>query len=121
MASILEDAEQNITPRMRMLLDRVWQEWKPLEIDITAVREEIERISNQDAGCQRLRQIPGVGPLVSTATVAAIGNGSAFRKGRASLPLSSDWCRESTPPGARQSSTAKVAAILERSAKKCRD
>jgi len=86
---------------MRMLLDRVWQEWKPLEIDITAVREEIERISNQDAGCQRLRQyyllgrvarisrsecwppeIPGVGPLVSTATVAAIGNGSAFRKGR---------------------------------------
>ena len=53
MASILEDAEQNITPRMRMLLDRVWQEWKPLEIDITAVREEIERISNQDAGCQR--------------------------------------------------------------------
>jgi transposase len=82
MASILEDAEQNITPRMRMLLDRVWQEWKPLEIDITAVREEIERISNQDAGCQRLRQIPGVGPLVSTATVAAIGNRSAFRKGR---------------------------------------
>jgi transposase len=82
MASILEDAEQNITPRMRMLLDRVWQEWKQLEIDITAVSEEIERISNQDAGCQRLRQIPGVGPLVSTATVAAIGNGSAFRKGR---------------------------------------
>jgi transposase len=82
MASIVEDAEQNITPRMRMLLDRVWQEWKPLEIDITAVSEEIERISNQDAGCQRLRQIPGVGPLVSTATVAAIGNGSAFRKGR---------------------------------------
>jgi len=82
MASILEDAEQNITPRMRMLLDRVWQEWKQLEIDITAVSEEIERIANQDAGCQRLRQIPGVGPLVSTATVAAIGNGAAFRKGR---------------------------------------
>ena len=31
---------------------------------------------------QRLRQIPGVGPLVATATVAAIGNGAAFRKGR---------------------------------------
>lgn len=29
-----------------------------------------------------MRQIPGVGPLVSTATVAAIGNGAAFRKGR---------------------------------------
>jgi transposase len=30
----------------------------------------------------RLRQIPGLGPLVSTATVAAIGNGAAFRRGR---------------------------------------
>jgi transposase len=32
--------------------------------------------------CRRLQQIPGFGPMVSTATVAAIGNGSAFRRGR---------------------------------------
>jgi transposase len=79
---ILEDAEQNITPRMRSLLERVRQEWKQLEVEIAAISEEIERISNEDEGCKRLRQIPGVGPLVSTATVAAIGNGAAFRKGR---------------------------------------
>jgi transposase len=82
MPGILEDAEQNLTPRMRNLLHRLWQEWKQLQADITEVSEEIERISNQDEGCRRLRQIPGVGPLVSTATVAAIGNGAAFRKGR---------------------------------------
>ena len=82
MATVLEDAEQNITPRMRRLRHRVWQEWKRLEVDITELSEEIERISNEDAACKRLRQIPGVGPLVSTATVAAIGNGAAFRKGR---------------------------------------
>jgi transposase len=29
-----------------------------------------------------LRQIPGIGPLIATAIVAAIGNGAAFRKGR---------------------------------------
>jgi transposase len=67
---------------MRRLLHRVWQEWKRLEVDITELSEEIERISNEDAACKRLQQIPGVGPLVSTATVAAIGNGAAFRKGR---------------------------------------
>jgi len=67
---------------MRTLLARVWQEWKQLEVDIADASDEIERISNEDAGCRRLRQIPGVGPLVSTATVAAIGNGAAFRKGR---------------------------------------
>src|ERR1019366_5683859 len=31
---------------------------------------------------RRLRQIPGIGPLIATAIVAAIGNGAAFHKGR---------------------------------------
>jgi len=31
MPAILEDAEQNLSPRMRTLLARVWQEWKQLE------------------------------------------------------------------------------------------
>jgi len=58
MPAILEDAEQNLSPRMRTLLARVWQEWKQLEIDIADASDEIERISNEDAGCKRLRQIP---------------------------------------------------------------
>jgi len=80
--TVLEDAEQNLSPRLRWLLDRLWQEWKQIELDIKTLTEEIERISNEDARCRRLRQIPGFGPLVSTATVAAIGNGAAFRRGR---------------------------------------
>ena len=80
--TVIEDAEQNLNPRLRWLLDRLWQEWKQTEIDIKAITDEIERISNDDARCRRLRQIPGFGPLVSTATVAAIGNGAAFRRGR---------------------------------------
>jgi transposase len=80
--TVIEDAEQNLSPRLRWLLDRLWQEWKQTEIDIKAITDEIERISNDDARCRRLRQIPGFGPLVSTATVAAIGNGAAFRRGR---------------------------------------
>jgi len=80
--TVIEDAEQNLTPRLRWLLNRLWQEWKQTEIEIKAMTEEIERISNEDTRCRQLRQIPGFGPLVSTATVAAIGNGSAFRRGR---------------------------------------
>ena len=53
-----------------------------MDLDIKAITEEIERISKENALCQRLRQIPGFGPLVSSATVAAIGNGAAFRCGR---------------------------------------
>ena len=80
--TVIEDAEQNLSPRLRWLLDRLWQEWKQTETDIKTITDEIERISNEDASCQRLRQIPGFGPLVSTATVAALGNGAAFRRGR---------------------------------------
>jgi transposase len=80
--TVIEDAEQNLSPRLRWLLDRLWQEWKQTEIDIKAITDEIERISNDDARCRRLRQIPGFGPLVSTANGAAIGNGAAFRRGR---------------------------------------
>ena len=53
-----------------------------MEVDIKAITEAIERIGKENALCRRLRQIPGFGPLVSTATVAAIGNGAAFRRGR---------------------------------------
>jgi transposase len=80
--TVIEDAEQNLSPRLRWLLDRLWQEWKQTETEIEAITDEIERISNEDARCRQLRQIPGFGPLISTATVAAIGNGSAFRRGR---------------------------------------
>ena len=80
--TVIEDAEQNLSSHLRWLLDRLWQEWKQTETEIEAISDEIARISNEDARCRQLRQIPGFGPLVSTATVAAIGNGSAFRRGR---------------------------------------
>jgi len=79
---VIEDAEQNLSPRLRWLLDRLWQEWKQIESDVQAISDAIERISDEDVRCRQLRQIPGFGPLVSTATVAAIGNGAAFRRGR---------------------------------------
>jgi transposase len=34
--------------------------------------------------CRRLIAIPGIGPLTATATIAAIGNGAAFKKGAGS-------------------------------------
>jgi transposase len=79
---LLGDAEQKLSSRMRQLVDRLWQEWKALEEQIEALSGEIESIASQDAACQRLLDVPGVGPLVATALVAAIGNGAAFTKGR---------------------------------------
>ena len=82
MPEILENADANLTPRMRNLVSMLWSEWKDLEQQIVAMNDEVEQIASTDPACQRLRQIPGIGPLVATAIVASIGNGAAFHKGR---------------------------------------
>ena len=79
---VLENVNENLTPRMRNLVAMLWSEWKDLELQIAEMNDEVERIASSDEACRRLRQIPGIGPLVATAIVASIGNGAAFRKGR---------------------------------------
>ena len=82
MPEVLENIHENLTPRMRNMMAMLWSEWKDLELQIAEMNDEVERIASSDAACRRLRQIPGIGPLVATAIVASIGNGAAFRKGR---------------------------------------
>jgi transposase len=82
MPEILENAENDLTPQMRKLLELLWEEWKMVEQQIGSLSHELERIADADAGCSRIQQIPGIGPIVATAIVAAIGNGAAFRRGR---------------------------------------
>src|SRR5437899_12359954 len=82
MPEILENADAKLTTRMRRLLDFLWQEWKHLQLQIESLSEDLELIASSDEACARLQQIPGVGPLVATAVVSAIGNGAAFHKRR---------------------------------------
>src|SRR5437868_14908251 len=49
MPLILEDAEQKITPRMRNLLARLWEEWKSLNAEVESISDEIDAIAGQDA------------------------------------------------------------------------
>ena len=82
MPGVLEDADNGLTPLMRSLIDGLWGEWKTVEQQIEGLSDELERIATSDASCIRIQKIPGIGPVVATAIVAAIGNGAAFRKGR---------------------------------------
>jgi transposase len=107
---VIEDAERNLSPRLRWLLDRMWQEWKQIETDVEAITDEIERISKDDTCCRQLRQIPGFGLLISTATVAAIGSDSAFRRRRDFAAWVGEWCLDNTPLGANRNCTASARA-----------
>jgi transposase len=82
MPEILENADEKLSTPMRRLLDFLWQEWKGLQSQIESLNTDLEQTASSDPSCVRLQQIPGVGPLVSTAIVSAIGNGAAFKKGR---------------------------------------
>jgi transposase len=79
---ILENRADELSPRMSDLIVGLYQDWLWLDERIETLTGEIEQISHREANCKRLMSIPGVGPIISTAMVAAIGTGEAFERGR---------------------------------------
>src|SRR6516165_2675189 len=71
-----------LSPRMVNLISKLVQDWRRLDERIAAVSAEIESLAEQDQACQRVMTVPGVGPIISSAVVAAIGNGAGFTQGR---------------------------------------
>jgi transposase len=55
---VLENVNENLTPRMRNLVAMLWSEWKDLELQIVAMNEEVEQIASSDPACQRLGRFP---------------------------------------------------------------
>ncbi len=107
MADVLENADADLTPQMRNLISMLWYEWKLVEQQIAALTDDLEKIADTDAGCVRIRQIPGIGPVVATAIVAASVTVRPFaRVGSLLRGLAS--CLVSTRPAARPSCSASV-------------
>ena len=67
---------------MVRILEDLAQDWRRLDERIEAVTDEIEALSKNTEACRHLMMIPGIGPIISSAVVAAIGNGTAFTRGR---------------------------------------
>jgi transposase len=67
---------------LRALIEDLYEDWERLDARIDAITQEIEEASKRERSCQKLMTIPGIGPLISTAMVAAIGSGEAFERGR---------------------------------------
>ena len=79
---ILSSQTGPLSPRMVSLIVDLVQDWRRLDERIAAVSAEIEALAQQDDSCQRLMTVPGIGPIISSAVVAAIGNGAGFQQGR---------------------------------------
>ncbi len=80
--AILQTREDEISPRMSDIIVGLYEDWLWLDERIESTTSEIELISKREASCQRLMSVPCIGPIISTALVAAIGTGEAFDRGR---------------------------------------
>lgn len=80
--AILKNREEEISPRMNDLIVGLYEDWLWLDERIETITREIEDICRREENCRRLMSVPGIGPMISTAMVAAIGTGEAFERGR---------------------------------------
>jgi transposase len=79
---ILAQRSDVLSPRMVHLIEDLAGDWRRLDERIEGLSTEIANVVAQDAACERLMTVPGIGPIISSATVAAIGTGDVFSKGR---------------------------------------
>src|SRR5580704_9853493 len=79
---ILATPPDVLSPRMVRLIEDLASDWRRLDERVEGLTGEIEAIARQDTDCERLMSVPGIGPIISSAMVAAIGRGDVFSKGR---------------------------------------
>jgi transposase len=79
---IVTDDSNELTPRGRALFRELYDELIELEGKIFGIERKIGQVFKSTEPCQRLAEIRGVGPLIATALVAAVGDARVFKNGR---------------------------------------
>ena len=79
---ILGQRTDVLSPRMLRIIEDLAGDWRRLDARIEQLTQEIMAIAGADAHCRRTMSVPGVGPIISSAMIAAIGNGDVFSNGR---------------------------------------
>ncbi|WP_459584010.1 IS110-like element ISBj4 family transposase, partial [Bradyrhizobium diazoefficiens] len=76
--TILATRTDALSPRMLCVIEELAGDWRRLDQRIDRLSGEIEALARQDQACSRLMTVPGIGPIISSAMVAAIGTGDVF-------------------------------------------
>ena len=78
----LEDADNGLSMRFRHVLDGLWRDLRALDARVSELDDDIMAIARADPDAVRLQQLRGVGPMIATALLAAIGDARQFSNGR---------------------------------------
>lgn len=79
---IMEDTGNGTTVELREMLRELRDELVHMDERISKYDGKIRAISEQNEYCTLLQSIPGIGPLIATALIAAVGDVSVFKNGR---------------------------------------
>jgi transposase len=79
---ILATRSDALSSRMMHVIEDLAGDWRRLDERIEGLSTDIKGLADQDLACERLMTVPGIGPIISSAMVAAIGSGAVFSKGR---------------------------------------
>jgi transposase len=82
LSEILAKRVDVLSPRMIRAIEDLSGDWRRLDERIEHVTDEIEQLAHGSESCLQLMTVPGIGPLIASAMVAAIANGAAFAQGR---------------------------------------
>ena len=82
MPEVLKDTGNGLSGTSRHLFSRLFNHFSELDRQVKELEDQIEAWHRENADSQRLRGIPGIGPLTATALVASIGNASMFENAR---------------------------------------
>src|SRR5215831_2999048 len=80
--TIVEDLDNELTPLSREVMRELYEELVVLDERIARADRLVQRVFTESASCQKLAQVEGIGPVVATALVAAVGNAQEFANGR---------------------------------------
>ena len=79
---ILSDESNNLTPLMRSLLTREWEQLRDFSDRIRECEQLLENVCQNNEICQKLKTIPGVGIINATILYVKLGTGQTFKNGR---------------------------------------
>lgn len=80
--TLLEDADNGLSPLARHYLHKIGDEWRLLDEAIEELERAIKQQVRESEQGQRLMQIKGVGEKIASASEAFLGNGGQYRNGR---------------------------------------
>ncbi len=82
LARLAAEGTADLSHRILLMLSDMAAELATINGRVEVIDAEIKALAKADADMQRLMEIPGVGPTIASALVAAVGTGSSFAKGR---------------------------------------